>query len=69
MKTNKGVREPARFDTDDLRRGTRLAPARKSGKDRRRIFANEDDEEDDPVPVTRRESAFDYYDDGEEEER
>ncbi len=66
MKTNKGLREPARFDTDDLRRGTRLAPAKKSGKDRRRMFEDEDDG-DDPTPIARRESAFDYFDDGEEE--
>lgn len=67
MKTNKGLREPARFDTDDLRRGTRLAPAKKSGKDRRRMF--DDDEDDDPTPIARRESAFDYFDDGEEDDR
>lgn len=67
MKTNKGLREPARFDTDDLRRGTRLAPAKKSGKDRRRMF--DDDEDDDPAPIARRESAFDYFDDGEEDDQ
>lgn len=51
------------FNSDDLRRGTKLTPARKNGKERFSIY-DDVDEDDDFVP-NKRESVFDYLDDDE----
>lgn len=51
------------FGSDDLRRGTKLAPARKNGKERYSIYDDVDDEDD--YRPNRRESVFDYLDDDE----
>ena len=52
------------FGSDDLRRGTKLTPARKNGKERYSIYDDVDDEEDD-YRSGKRESVFDYLDDDE----
>lgn len=66
MKTHKGLRD---HDTDELRKAKRLEPMRKSGKERHALYGrlNDDDEEDDLHVPARRESAFDYLDDEEDE--
>ncbi len=65
MKTFKGIRE---HDTDDLRKAKRLEPIHKSGKERHTLYNRYDDEDDEAeYTVSRRESALDYLDDGEEE--
>lgn len=66
MKTHKGLRD---HDTDELRKAKRLEPMRKSGKERHTLYGRLDDDEDDELLVpARRESAFDYLDDEEEDQ-
>ncbi len=63
MKTTKDFRgkEP---DPDNLQRGTKLAPIKKSGKERRSLYSELDDDDDETeFPVSKRESVLDYYDD------
>jgi hypothetical protein len=65
MKTNKDFRinEP---DSDNLQRGTKLAPIRKSGKERHSLYSglhNDDDDDEVNFHVSKRESVLDYYDD------
>lgn len=69
MKTSKGIR-PTPDHGDELRRAKRLEPIHKSGKERHSLYHGfDDDEEDEADYRPRRESAFDYFDDGEDEER
>lgn len=66
MKSTKNFRDTGgRFGSEDVRRGTRLAPARKSGKERYNAYTADDEE--DLATVPRRESVFDYFDDTEED--
>lgn len=66
MKSTKDFRSPSgRYGSEDVRRGTKLAPAKKSGKERYKVYAEED--EDDLAFVSRKESVFDYFDDTEED--
>lgn len=67
MKSTKDFRngKSASFGSDELRRGTKLAPARKNGKERFSIYDDVDDEEQ-LFTAAKRESAFDYLDDEEE---
>ncbi len=56
------------FEGDATKRATKLAPNRKSGKERHHLYQSlesEDDDEDYYLP-SERESALDYFDDGEE---
>lgn len=64
MKTRKGLRD---HDTDELRKAKRLEPMRKSGKERHALYGRLNDEEEDLHVPPRRESAFDYLDDGEDD--
>lgn len=65
MKTQKGIRE---HDTDELRKAKRLEPMRKSGKERHTLYSQfDEDDEEDYHSYKKRESAFDYLDDEEEE--
>lgn len=49
-----------------FKRATKLAPNRKSGKERHSLYAQFDDDEDDVSGYrVRKESALDYYDDEE----
>ena len=61
------VRRPGgnRSDSDDLRRSTKLAPAKKGGRERYSVYDG-DDEEDMSLSLSKKESVFDYFDDGEE---
>lgn len=65
MKTVRNFRPSGTADREDVfKRTTKLAPNRKSGKERRTLYAQLDDEEDAPLDYgTKRESAFDYLDD------
>lgn len=65
MKPNKDFRS---FDsTADGRKSTKLTPIHKGGKDRHNIYDRFDDE-DELLDYRPRESARDYYDDGDDEE-
>lgn len=67
MKSTKDFREPAgRFGSEDMRRGTKLAPAKKSGKERYSIYTGAD-EDDELYSMPKRESVFDYFDDVEDD--
>ncbi len=70
MKSNKGLRGGTRgFGSDDLlRKATRLEPIRKSGKEKQSFISRLDEEDEDPewMALRKRESALDYFDDGEE---
>lgn len=66
MKSTKDFRNGSKsdsFNSDDMRRGTKLAPARKNGKERFSIY--DDVDEDDGFVASKRESVFDYLDDDE----
>ena len=63
MKTQKGIRE---HEADELRKAKRLAPMRKSGKDRHSLYRSIDEEEEEEL-MPRRESVLDYLDDQDEE--
>lgn len=66
MKTPKGIRE---HDADELRKAKRLDPIRKSGKERHSLYRSIDEEDDENLlGTTRRESVFDYLDEGDDEE-
>ena len=56
-------REPVRFGR--LRRSTKLAPAKKGGRERYSVYDG-DDEEEMSLSLSKKESVFDYFDDGEE---
>ena len=67
MKTQKGSRLN---DNDELRKPRRLEPIHKSGKERHNSTHNryEDDDDDELIEsYKKRESAYDYFDDGEDE--
>ncbi len=69
MKSTKDFR-PAGGD-ETLRKATKLDPIRKSGKERHALYKSlGDDEEDDAelLSLRKRESAFDYIDEGDEDE-
>ena len=52
---------------DELRRGTKLAPGKKSGKERYAIYDSDDEDDDMLYGTAKKESVFDYFDDEEEE--
>ena len=64
MKTTKGFRDDGH--ADELRKAKRLDPIHKSGKERRSIYRELENEEDDMPVLPKRESALDYFDDGED---
>ncbi len=65
MKTNKDFRG-AEQDPDVLQRGTKLAPIKKSGKERHALYSElEEDDDDMQFSASKRESVLDYYDDEE----
>ncbi len=68
MKTD---RDSRRGDSnDEMRKAKRLAPRNKSGKERHALYASlEDDEEEDDYYAPLRESALDYFDDENDDER
>ena len=59
------------FDSEDsMRRASKLEPIKKSGKEKHSLYSRlDDDDDDDDVELRslrKRESAYDYFDDGEE---
>ena len=48
-----------------MRRSTKLAPAKKGGRERYSVYDG-DDEEEMSLSLSKKESVFDYFDDGEE---
>ena len=72
MKSIKDFRSKQQsFDSEDsMRRASKLEPIKKSGKEKHSLYSRlDDDDEDDDAELRslrKRESAYDYYDDGEE---
>jgi len=68
MKTVRNFRPSGTTDGEEVfKRATKLAPNRKSGKERRSLYAQIDDEEDAAFGCgSKRESVLDYFDDGAE---
>ena len=68
MKAKKDFRERGVFNEadDTTRKATKLDPIRKSGKERRNYGRMDDDDDDVAEYRTKRESAFDYFDDAED---
>ena len=66
MKSTRDFRGPggSRSDSDDLRRSTKLAPAKRGGRERYSVY--DGDEEEMSLSVSKKESVFDYFDDEEE---
>lgn len=66
MKSTRDFRRPggSRSDSDDLRRSTKLAPAKRGGRERYSVY--DGDEEEMSLSVSKKESVFDYFDDEEE---
>lgn len=67
MKTVKSFRVNDDFGADDNRRGTKLPPMKKSGKERHGLYSSIDDDYEEEYSTAKRESVFDYFDDEEEE--
>lgn len=67
MKAVRDFRRNGAADAEEVfKRATKLAPNRKSGKERHSLYAQFDDDEDDASGYrVRKESALDYYDDEE----
>lgn len=65
MKSNKDFRSLRQDqNADSMRKATRLAPMRKSGKDKYAMYEELSDEDDQsPAMSEKRESVMDYYDD------
>lgn len=69
MKAVRSFRRSGAADTEEVfKRATKLAPNRKSGKERHSLYAQfEDDEEDAAYGYrVKQESVLDYYDDAEQ---
>ncbi|MCD7969845.1 MAG: hypothetical protein LUF87_05775 [Alistipes sp.] len=71
MKATKGSRIQG-FDhagDDVIKKAVKLAPIKKSGKERHMIYSSLEDEDEDPelMAYAKRESVLDYFDDEEEE--
>lgn len=69
MKSNKDFRGGIGFDApEDMKRGTKLPPAKKSGKERHALYSEfEEEDEIDSTPA-KKESVFDYFDDDGEDD-
>lgn len=72
MKSIKDFRSKQQsFDSEvSMRRASKLEPIKKSGKEKHSLYSRLDDDDDDDDAELRslrkRESAYDYFDDGEE---
>ena len=64
MKSTKNFRVAETNGPEDLRRGTKLPPIKKSSKDRLSYY---DDDDDITIETPKKESVFDYFDDGDED--
>lgn len=71
MKTGNALRNKgmAAQPEDMVKKGNKLAPMKKSGKDKHFIYNDLDDSDDDEFggDYRRKESVLDYFDDGEED--
>ena len=68
MKADRNFRRNGSADAEEVfKRATKLAPNRKSGKERHSLYRSIDEEEDAAFGYkAKQESVLDYYDDGEE---
>ena len=69
MKADRNFRRNGSADAKEVfKRATKLAPNRKSGKERHSLYTQFDEEEEDAAfgYKAKQESVLDYYDDGEE---
>lgn len=68
MKSNRDFRPSDSFDkADTLKRGTKLPPMKKSGKERHALYSElEDEDPQADYPMPKKESVFDYFDDEED---
>lgn len=67
MKSNKDFRTGG--DSDAIKKPQKLEPIRKSGKEKHVLYkALDDDDDQELLALHKRESAYDYIDDGEERE-
>lgn len=69
MKSIKDFRSKQQsFDSEDsMRRASKLEPIKKSGKEKHSLYSRLDDDDDAELrSLRKRESAYDYFDDGEE---
>ena len=68
MKSIKDFRSKQQsFDSEDsMRRASKLEPIKKSGKEKHSLYDEDEDEDAELRSLRKRESAYDYYDDGEE---
>ncbi len=62
-----------RFNTDELadeaqKRGTKLTPNKKSGKERHQLYRSLEEDEQEEYSAYPRESALDYIDNGEDDD-
>lgn len=67
MKTQKGFRNLDH--ADELRKAKRLEPMHKSGKERHVLYQRVDDDDETLLFRPHRESAFDYFDEEENQDR
>ena len=68
MKADRNFRRNGSADAEEVfKRATKLAPNRKSGKERHSLYTQFDEEEEDAAfgYKAKQESVLDYYDDGE----
>ncbi len=70
MKATKSIRlSEDQFGGDTQRRGTKLTPNKKSGKERHHLYQSlEAEEDEDDLYTDRRESILDYLDDDDEDD-
>jgi hypothetical protein len=62
FRSNESIKEP-----DDAPKNLKLAPIKKSGKDKHFLYNDDDDYDDLDEGYSKRESILDYFDDEEEE--
>ena len=67
MKAVKDFRNDDNFGAEDEHRGTKLHPAKKSGKERYNLYGSLEEDDGFDEPITPRESVFDYFDDEEDD--
>ena len=67
MKADRNFRRNGSADAEEVfKRATKLAPNRKSGKERHSLYTQFDEEDAAFGYKAKQESVLDYYDDGEE---
>lgn len=65
MKSNKDLRGAVgNRNPDDLRKGTKLPPMKKSGKERHALYSELEEDEQEDYIHSKKESVLDYFEDG-----